>query len=109
MHLPKRHRRRMLAALLTGVVMAGLTLTGSVVPAQAANGTLSGTVTEAGSGAPLQGVTVEAFCWQVSGSEPGEACGTTQPAADGTYAVHVPDGTYRVGFSDAHGPHQTQY
>ncbi|KAA1418919.1 hypothetical protein F0U44_10610 [Nocardioides humilatus] len=95
-----RRSRRILAVLVAGAVLAALTVTGSIVSAQAANGTLSGTVTEAGTGTPIGDVTVEAFCWAVSGQDPGESCGTTQTAPDGTYSLSLAAGVYKVSFDD---------
>ena len=80
-----RTRARFLATPSISALILGLTLTGGIVPtAQAADGTLSGTVTEAGSRARLGGVSVQAFCWQVVGSDPGQLCGQTQTATDGS-------------------------
>ena len=98
MDLPTLHRVRSLVALLVGVLIAGLTLTGSIPAAHAANGTLSGTVTEAGTGVPLAGVTVEVFCWQVAGNVPGDLCADTQTGANGTYSMSLPPGIYKVSF-----------
>ena len=66
--------------------------------AQAAEGTLRGTVIEAGTGSRLGGVTVQAFCWEVVGADPGQACGATQTANDGTYSMTLAAGNYKVSF-----------
>jgi hypothetical protein len=106
--LPTLHRVRTLVALLVGVLIAGLTLTASIPTAHAANGTLSGTVTEAGTGVPLSGVAVEAFCWTVAGNDRGEVCGETQTGAGGTYSMSLPTGVYKVSF-DAFPTHGRQF
>jgi hypothetical protein len=97
---------RLLAAFLVSALIVALTLSGSILTAaQAANGTLSGTVTEAGSGSQLGGVAVQAFCWQVTGSAQGALCGETQTANNGTYSLSLAPGIYKVLFDDfpAHG------
>ena len=100
-----RTRARFLATPSISALILGLTLTGGIVPtAQAADGTLSGTVTEAGSGARLGGVSVQAFCWQVVGSDPGQLCGQTQTAINGTYSLPLAPGTYKVFFYYLAGP-----
>ena len=101
-------RPRLLAALLVGALMVGLTLTGSIVPAQAADGTVSGTVTDADTGAPVGGVDVQAVCWQVNGVNPGEICGEAETAANGTYSISVPPGVHKVWF-DHYPHHANQY
>jgi hypothetical protein len=65
-------------------------------------------VTEAGTGARLGGVSVQAFCWQVVGSTQGQLCGQTQTASDGTYSVPLASGTYKVLF-DHYPAHAAQY
>jgi 5-hydroxyisourate hydrolase-like protein (transthyretin family) len=86
------------AAVVVSALIAGLIVGGSLPAANAAGGTLSGTVTEAGSGAQLAGVSVQAFCWQVVGFTQGQVCGETQTASDGTYSVPLTAGTYKVLF-----------
>lgn len=108
MGLPTLHRVRSLVALLVGVLVAGLTLTGSIPAAHAANGTLSGTVTEAGTGVPLAGVSVQAFCWQVAGNDSGELCAETQTVANGTYSMSMAPGIYKVSF-DRFPTHARQF
>lgn len=76
--------------------------------ASAAAGTLSGTVTESGTGAPLADATVQAFCWQVAGSPQGEVCGETRTAGDGTYSLSLAPGSYKVRF-DRWPSHDTQF
>lgn len=71
-----------------------------MTPAQAANGTVSGAVIEAGTGTPIQGVTVRAFCWQVSGIAPGQLCGETLTALSGTYTLSLAPGIYKVSYDD---------
>ena len=93
----------LLTALRVGSVVSAIVLMCGVPAARAADGTLSGTVTEAGSGTPLAGVSVRAFCWQVTGSGPGEVCGEAQTAGDGTYSLALAEGTYKVEFD--HWPH----
>ncbi len=100
MDLPTRHLSRLVAALAAGALTAGITLAAGMGPAQAANGTLSGTVTELGTGAPLGGVTVEAFCWSVTGTPPGEVCGTTVTAANGSYSLSLAPGIYKISYDD---------
>ena len=73
-------------------------LRGRPTVAHAADGTVSGTVTEAGSGAPLGGVLVTAFCWDPDGADVGEVCGETQTVADGSYSLTLAAGTYKVVF-----------
>src|SRR5262245_36691782 len=99
----------MVASTRTVVPLATLLVGLCFLPTvQAANGTLSGTVTEAGSGTLLGGVAVQALCWQVPGSSQGQLCGTTQTAADGTYSLPLPPGTYKVFFD--HWPaHRAQF
>ena len=104
MEPPVRRKARPGAAL---VVIA--LLFGPIAPAaQAAGGTVRGTVTEAGSGAPLGAVTVRAFCWQVAGSNAGDICGETQTAIDGTYSLELAPGTYKAHF-DKWPSHGAQY
>lgn len=96
----------MVGALLIAL-LCGLTLLGSV-PASAASGTLSGTVTEAGTGAQLADVAVQAYCWQVAGITQGQLCGQTQTGTDGSYSLSLTPGTYKVLF-DAFPAHQSLF
>lgn len=99
--VPMVQRARLVAALIVGTVLAAMGLTVALLaPAEAANGTIRGIVTESGTGTPLSGVSVQAFCWTVVGSDPGTLCGQTQTTADGTYALSVASGTYKVFFDD---------
>lgn len=98
-------RRRHLSMLFV-LGLVGLAL--GMPAAQTARGTLRGTVIEAGTGSPLGGVAVQAFCWEVVGSDPGQACGATQTANDGTYSLTLAPGTYKVSFD--HWPaHRTVF
>ncbi|MCB1260332.1 MAG: pentapeptide repeat-containing protein [Acidimicrobiales bacterium] len=69
-----------------------------------AHGSVAGTVTAAGSGTPLQGITVEvlnAFGWVVA---------SAVTASDGTFAiVGVPAGTVTVRYHDPSGTYATRY
>ena len=94
---PAASKTRLRIALVALALLFGL-MPGNA--AHAANGTLSGIVTEAGGGAPLAGVTVQAFCWDVEGSGRGDVCGETHTATDGTYALQLAAGTYKVLFDD---------
>src|SRR5215207_15101 len=74
--IPVVYRRNV--KLIIGSLVFSLALAAaSFVPmtgaqgAEVAEGTLRGSVTEAGTGARLRGVSVQAFCWQVVGSDPG--------------------------------------
>ena len=108
MGLPTPHRARIRAALLVGALIAGLTMTASIPVAHAANGTLSGTVTETGSGAPLSGVSVQVFCWQVPDNDPGALCAETQTVPNGTYSLSLRPGVYKVSF-DRFPTHSRQF
>ena len=89
-----RSRRKARPALVAALLAVTLTLAGAVLTtAQAADGTLSGTVTEAGGGPALAGIKVQAICWSVSGTTQGQPCGQTQTAADGTYSLALAAGT----------------
>ena len=88
------------AVLSTALALVGLVaLTTATAPvAHAAAGSISGTVTAAGTGTPLAGMTVVAFC-----NEDGDWywCDETTTGTGGTYAFDLPAGTYHVGaYSD---------
>ena len=67
---------------------------------------ITGTVM--GNGQPVGGINVTAhqFSSVTSTWEPAQGAVT---GPDGTYALHLADGTYRVGFTDAHGPYRTVF
>ncbi|MBM7517930.1 carboxypeptidase regulatory-like domain-containing protein [Nocardioides nitrophenolicus] len=87
--------------LLTAVVTTALALMGLVAlttaaapVAHAAAGSISGTVSAAGTGTPLAGITVVAYC-----NDDGDWywCEQTTSGANGGYAFTLPAGTYHVG------------
>ena len=67
---------------------------------------ITGTVM--GNAQPVGGINVTAhqFSSVTSTWEPAQGAVT---GPDGTYALHLADGTYRVGFTDAHGPYRTVF
>ena len=84
-------------------VDGGATTTGigaALVPLRA----VSGSVTSSGS--PIGGINVTAFEQSGGSWVAGES---TLSGPDGTYSLHVADGTYRIGFSDASGPYRTEF
>lgn len=99
------HARGPVVRLLTAVLTTALALVGLVAlttatapVAHAAAGSISGTVTAAGTGTPLAGMTVVAFC-----NEDGDwyGCEETVSGPGGAYSFDLEDGTYHVGaFSD---------
>ena len=68
--------------------------------------TVTGTVT--GNGAPIGGINVTAYRWSSEFSywEPTESAVT---GFNGSYALRLPIGTYRVGFIDPNGPYGTVF
>ena len=80
-----RPARALLALLLSAAVVLP-----APVPALAAGGTISGTLT--GDGAPLAGVVVAAEAKAVAGTD----VATAVTAADGTFTLAVPAGSYVV-------------
>ena len=68
--------------------------------------TVTGTVS--GNGAPVGGINVTAYHLSSDSSfwEPTES---TVTSSDGSYALRVPSGTYRVGFIDPDGPYGTVF
>jgi hypothetical protein len=93
----RRNVKLIIGSLVFNLALAAASFA-PMTGAQGAEGTLRGTVTEAGTGARLGGVSVQAFCWQVVGSDPGAVCGATQTATDGTYSLSLTPGTYKVIF-----------
>ncbi|MFD1250296.1 hypothetical protein ACFQ3F_21055 [Nocardioides ginsengisoli] len=92
--------RLLTAVLTTALALAGLVaLTTATAPsAHAAAGAISGKITAAGTGTPLAGMTVVAFC-----NEDGDWywCDEVTSGTGGTYAFDLPAGTYHVGvYSD---------
>lgn len=70
-------------------------------------GTITGTVTDV-SGAPLGGIDVDAF--DALGGVYGGAYGGTVTFADGSYTIAgLPNGQYRVRFTDPSGAHLAEY
>lgn len=64
---------------------------------------ISGTVTETGTGTPLGGIQVRARTLANT------FVGATTTAADGTYALHLPPGTYKLVFTDPTGTHIAEW
>jgi len=86
------------------VVLAASLVVGFASPALAANGTIAGTVrTEVGA-RPLAGATVEAY-----GGVAGALYGSATTAADGTFSLSLPAGSFRVRYVDPTGAHTTVY
>ncbi|AIY19261.1 hypothetical protein GUY44_02530 [Pimelobacter simplex] len=97
------HARGPLVRLLTAVLTTALTLAGLVAlstaaapSAQAAAGTVKGKVTVAGTGAPLVGMSVVAYCDEGAGWT---QCEETTSGAGGAYTLDLPAGTFRIGAS----------
>ena len=95
------HARGPVVRLLTAVLTTALALVGLVAlttatapVANAAAGSISGTVTAAGTGTPLAGMTVVAFC-----NEDGDWywCDDTISGPGGAYSFDLPADTYHVG------------
>ncbi len=76
------------------LMLAGLTVIGAPSAVAASNGTISGTVTAAAGGAPLNGVSVS-----VSAVPCCSGGGGTTTASNGTWSVSVPAGAYTVSFT----------
>ena len=68
--------------------------------------TVTGTVT--GNGEPVGGIYVTAYQWS-NDSSYWEPTQSTVTGSDGSYALRVPSGTYRVGFIDPDGPYGTLF
>ena len=68
--------------------------------------TVTGTVS--GNGEPVGGINVTAYHWssQFSSWQPTES---TVTDSDGSYALRVLSGTYRIGFIDTNGPYGTVF
>jgi 5-hydroxyisourate hydrolase-like protein (transthyretin family) len=94
------------------VALLATTLTASVLgfapAAYAADGTLSGTVTGSESGNGLPGVDVEIYQYNTI-DKYWEAIEYASTEVDGTYSVPLPEGDYRVGFSDNYNAHIAEY
>lgn len=99
-HDQLRRRPRTTAAAFVALVVTGalLALGLAAAPAQAADGTISGTVTNAAGGGPVAGV--EVSLWTFDDEWGWEVADSTLTAAGGTYSISAPTGTYRVGFDD---------
>ncbi len=99
-----RPRRRRRAALAVVALVATLVPLGSVLtsPALAANGTMVGTVTRSGSATPVGGIEVNAY-----GGIYAALYGSTTTAADGSYSLSLPAGSFWVRFRDPAGLHAT--
>jgi hypothetical protein len=68
--------------------------------------TVTGTVT--GNGEPVGGINVTAYQLSSESSD-WEPTQSTVTGSDGSYALRVPSGTYRVGFIDPDGPYGTVF
>ena len=85
-----RVRRAGLIAALAGAAL----LTGPVSQALAADGQISGTVTDAATHAPLSGAEVDVY------DSGGDWLASSVTDGSGDYAITVAPGTYKVGFND---------
>ena len=94
-YVTEYYREKFSFAEANKVHVTGEGVTSEIDVALTSTGVISGTVTEAGSGTPIEDVKV---CAQELGTEPVELCGYTGP--DGEYAVkRLPIGEYVVEFS----------
>ncbi|MFN8037615.1 MAG: carboxypeptidase regulatory-like domain-containing protein [Acidimicrobiales bacterium] len=91
-------------ALLVGAALVASLVVGVASPALAANGTVSGTVRSSVGARPLPGATVEAY-----GGAYGALYGSATSAADGTFSLSLPAGSFRIRYVDPTGAHTTVY
>jgi len=113
-----RHGRRLPSALsllaISACILLGALLLGVVVPpaAQAADGTITGTVTRASDGHTVGGIDVNAYASK-DDYYMGNQAASTPTDGVGAYELTLPDGSYYVEFRDnrdnTNGVYATQY